>query len=62
MQGLMAIYRKELTDHFSSYRFVILFGLIAMVSLIASYMAGINLRENLEGVAISGSGDISGKG
>jgi len=51
MQGLMAIYRKELTDHFSSYRFVILFGLIAMVSFIASYMAGINLRENLEGVA-----------
>lgn len=51
MQGLMAIYRKELTDHFSSYRFVILFGLIAMVSFIASYMAGINLRENLAGVA-----------
>ncbi len=51
MQGLMAIYRKEMTDHFSSYRFVILFGLIAMVSFIASYMAGINLRENLEGVA-----------
>jgi ABC-2 type transport system permease protein len=51
MQGLGAIYRKELSDHFSSYRFVILFALIAMVSLITSYMAGINLRENLEGVA-----------
>ena len=52
MQGLFAIYRKELADHFSSYRFIILFALIAMVSFITSYMAGINLRENLEGVAI----------
>lgn len=51
MQGLWAIYRKELADHLSSYRFVILFALIAMVSFITSYMAGINLRESLEGVA-----------
>ena len=51
MQGLFAIYRKELADHFSSYRFIILFALIAMVSFITSYMAGINLRENLEGMA-----------
>jgi ABC-2 type transport system permease protein len=51
MQGLLAIYRKELADHFSSYRFIILFALIAMVSFITSYMAGISLRENLEGVA-----------
>lgn len=50
MQGLLAIYRKELADHFSSYRFIILFALIAMVSFITSYMAGISLRENLEGV------------
>jgi len=52
MQGLLAIYRKELADHFSSYRFIILFALIAMISFITSYMAGISLRENLEGVAI----------
>jgi ABC-2 type transport system permease protein len=51
MQGLLAVYRKELADHFSSYRFIILFALIAMVSFITSYMAGISLRENLEGVA-----------
>jgi ABC-2 type transport system permease protein len=51
MKGLLAIYRKELADHFSSYRFIILFALIAMVSFITSYMAGMNLRENLEGVA-----------
>lgn len=51
MRGISAIYRKELSDHFSSYRFVILFGLIAMVSFITTYMAGMNLRESLEGVA-----------
>ncbi len=51
MQGLLAVYKKELADHFSSYRFIILFALIAMVAFITSYMAGINLRENLEGVA-----------
>jgi len=51
MQGLLAIYRKELADHFSSYRFIILFALIAMVSFITSYMAGVHLRESLEGVA-----------
>ena len=51
MKGLFAVYRKELADHFSSYRFVILFALIAMISFITSYMAGISLRENLEGIA-----------
>jgi ABC-2 type transport system permease protein len=51
MKGLYAVYRKELADHLSSNRFVILFALIAMVSFITSYMAGISLRENLAGVA-----------
>jgi ABC-2 type transport system permease protein len=51
MQGIGAVFRKELSDHFSSYRFVILFALIAMVSFITSYMAGMNLIENMEGVA-----------
>ena len=51
MGGLLAIYRKELADHFSSYRFIILFALIAMVSFITSYMAGISLRDSLEGIA-----------
>jgi ABC-2 type transport system permease protein len=51
MQGLYAVFRKELSDHFTSYRFVILFALIAMVSIITSYMAGLHLRESLEGIA-----------
>lgn len=51
MHGLFAVYKKELSDHFSSFRFVILFALIAMVSFITTYMAAISLKENLEGVA-----------
>jgi ABC-2 type transport system permease protein len=51
MQGLYVVFKKELCDHFSSYRFVILFALIAMVSFISSYMAGIHMKENLEALA-----------
>ena len=53
MQGLYAVFKKELQDHLSSYRFVILFALIAMVSFITSYMAAVHMRENLEGLARS---------
>jgi len=49
--GLLVVFKKELTDHFSSYRFVILFALIAMVSLISTYMTGVSLRQELEGIA-----------
>jgi len=45
VKGLAAILRKELADHFASHRFVILFALIAMVSLITAYMVGIKIRE-----------------
>ncbi|MBW1697929.1 MAG: ABC transporter permease [Deltaproteobacteria bacterium] len=50
MQGIKTIVKKELADHFSSYRFMILFALIAMVSLIIAYMVGLNIKEELEGV------------
>jgi len=51
MSGIGAIVKKELADHFSSYRFTILFALIAMVSLITTYMVGTGLREELSGGA-----------
>jgi ABC-2 type transport system permease protein len=54
MGGLISIYRKELGDYFSSYRFVILFALIAMVSFITSYIAAISLREAIARDAMSG--------
>jgi ABC-2 type transport system permease protein len=50
MTGIGAIVKKELADQFSSYRFTILFALIAMVSLITTYMVGTGLREELSGV------------
>lgn len=50
MHGLMAIIKKELADHFSSYRFIILFALITMVSLIIAYMVGLNIKQELAGI------------
>lgn len=47
---MLRICRKELADHFSSTRFVILFGLIFMVALVTTYMTASNLRETLEGM------------
>ena len=51
MNGIRTIFKKELTDHFSSYRFMILFALIAMVSLITAYMVGLNIKQELQGLA-----------
>jgi ABC-2 type transport system permease protein len=51
MTGIGAIVKKELADQLSSYRFPILFALIAMVSLITTYMVGTGLREELGGIA-----------
>ena len=51
MHGIKVILKKELADHFSSYRFTIIFALIAMISLITAYMVGLNIRHELEGVA-----------
>ena len=50
MRGIKTIIRKELADHFSSYRFVIIFALIAMLSLITAYMVGLNIRNELADV------------
>lgn len=51
MHAIRIIMRKELADHFSSYRFMILFALIAMVSLITSYLVGLNIQKELEGIS-----------
>lgn len=49
MSGLKPLMRKELSDHFSSTRFLILFALIAMVSFLMAHMAGVRIRQDLEG-------------
>jgi ABC-2 type transport system permease protein len=51
VKGIFAIYRKELEDHFSSTRFILLFTLILLVSLIIAFMVGTGLRDELKEVA-----------
>lgn len=47
MTGLMAIFWKELSDHFSSKRFIILFLLIYLAGIAAIYMAGQYIRTGV---------------
>jgi ABC-2 type transport system permease protein len=51
VSGIKTILKKELADYFSSYRFIIVFAIIAMGSLIIVYLAGMNIKQDLEGVA-----------
>ena len=51
MHGLLVMYRKELEDHFSSTRFILLLTVILMVSLITTYMVGTGIKKELEGYA-----------
>jgi ABC-2 type transport system permease protein len=51
VNGMLNICRKELADHFSSTRFILLFTLIVMVSLVTAYMVGTGIRDELQGVA-----------
>jgi len=48
---MWTICKKELADHFSSTRFLILFCLILMVALVSTYMVATNIRQVLEGVS-----------
>jgi ABC-2 type transport system permease protein len=48
---MLTICRKELADHFSSTRFILLFYLILMVSLVTAFMVGTGLKEELKDVA-----------
>jgi len=47
---MITIFRKELSDHFSSTRFLILFCLIVMVALVTTYMVGTGLKQQLSGM------------
>ncbi len=51
MTGIFTVCRKELADHFSSTRFILLFTLILMISLVTAYMVGTGLRDELKDVA-----------
>ncbi|HEY7061285.1 MAG TPA: ABC transporter permease [Chloroflexota bacterium] len=47
MPGLFPVFRKELADHFSSKRFVILFILVMISGIGAAYVAAQSIREEL---------------
>jgi ABC-2 type transport system permease protein len=51
VRGIQTIIKKELADHFASYRFTIIFALIAMISLITAYMVGWKIKTEMEGMA-----------
>ena len=48
---MFTIFRKEIADHFSSTRFLILFCLVICVALLTTYMVSMNLRSELSGGA-----------
>jgi ABC-2 type transport system permease protein len=45
MKSVLTVYRKELSDHFSSNRFLILLALIYIAGLSSTYVAVSNIRE-----------------
>jgi ABC-2 type transport system permease protein len=51
VRGIWAVYRKELEDHFSSTRSILLLTVILMVGLVTAYTVGSGLRKELEGMA-----------
>ena len=51
MRGIFTLLRKELEDHFSSVRFLIISALIVMVGVIIASMVGMGIQEEAKGAA-----------
>jgi ABC-2 type transport system permease protein len=51
LRGIFTLFRKELGDHFSSVRFLIISALIVMVGVIIASMAGMGIQEEAKGGA-----------
>jgi ABC-2 type transport system permease protein len=51
LQGIFTLFRKELEDHFSSVRFLIISALIVMVGVIIASMVGMGIQEEAKGGA-----------
>ena len=51
MHGIFVIFRKEMEDHFSSTRFLLILALIVMVGVIIASMVGMSIQEELKGMA-----------
>jgi ABC-2 type transport system permease protein len=51
LHGIFTLFRKELEDHFSSVRFLIISALILMVGVIIASMVGMGIQEESKGMA-----------
>src|SRR3990172_9976106 len=51
LHGIFMIFRKEMEDHFSSTRFLLMSALIVMVGVITASMVGMSIQEELRGMA-----------
>ena len=51
MHGIFTLFRKELEDHFSSVRFLLISALIVMVGVIIASMVGMGIQEESRGMA-----------
>ena len=51
MRGIFTLFRKELEDHFSSVRFLLISALIVMVGVIIASMVGMGIQEESRGMA-----------
>jgi ABC-2 type transport system permease protein len=51
VHGIFTIFKKEMEDHFSSTRFLIICALIVMVGVIIASMVGMAMQEELKGMS-----------
>jgi ABC-2 type transport system permease protein len=51
LHGIFTVFRKELEDHFSSVRFLLISALIVMVGVIIASMVGMGIQEESKGMA-----------
>jgi len=51
MQGMITVFWKELADHFTSWRFIILFALVLLAAVLATRGAFESIRGEVTGVA-----------
>jgi len=51
LYGIFTILRKEMEDHFSSTRFLLISALIVMVGVIITSMVGMSIQEEVKGMA-----------
>jgi len=50
MLGMIMVFRKELADHFTSWRFIILFALVFLAGVFTLYVDAQNIRGELFGI------------